>query len=420
MQSPIQSRIQIIDVLRGFTLLGIIMVHFSEQYYAGMHPQSHMDFEIKFLGDQIMQGFIGIFISGKFFMIFSFLFGLSFFIQLNKSDSNIKFFGRFFWRLVILGAIGFVHHLHYRGDILTIYAMLGVGLLICYKLPDKWLLILALVLTINLPSVIVRGIQSVTQPEIEIEKLFGGNNEDNEKYFASVKAGSYTEVLKANLNEFEFKYQYQVVSGRIYITMGLFLLGLYAGRKRIFEKWQENLPQFKKFMKRSLWIILGLILFAAVFFGGAKLAKIKLPQLVQWTVGGLVVDIFNLCMAVVYVTGIAMLFNKEKWHGRFMHFYALGRMGLTTYLMQTLFGVLLFFGIGFGLLGEIGLLASVAIGVLIFIGQIYFSKWWLARFRYGPVEWLWRSATYLKVQEFRNPSPRPLNTPLPGERGQGD
>jgi len=419
MQSPIQSRIQIIDVLRGFTLLGIIMVHFSEQYYAGMHPQSHMDFEIKFLGDQIMQGFIGIFISGKFFMIFSFLFGLSFFIQLNKSDSNIKFFGRFFWRLVILGAIGFVHHLHYRGDILTIYAMLGVGLLICYKVPDKWLLILALVLTINLPSVIVRGIQSVTQPEIEIEKVFGGNNEDNELYFAAVKAGSYAEVLKANLNEFEFKYQYQAVSGRIYITMGLFLLGLYAGRKRVFENWQENLPQFKKFLKRSLWIILGLILFAAVFFGGAEAAKIKLPELVQWTVGGLVIDLFNLCMAVVYVTGIAMLFNIEKWHHRLMHFYAVGRMGLTTYLMQTLFGVLLFFGIGFGLLGEIGLLASVAIGVLIFIGQIYFSKWWLARFRYGPVEWLWRSATYLKVQEFRNPLPRPLETPLPGERGMG-
>jgi uncharacterized protein len=417
--TPIQSRIQIIDVLRGFTLLGIIMVHFSEQYYAGMHPKSNMDFEIKFLGDQIMQGLIGFFISGKFFMIFSFLFGLSFFIQLNKSDSNIEFFGRFFWRLVILGAIGFVHHLHYRGDILTIYAMLGVGLLICYKLPDKWLLILAFVLTINLPSVIVRGIQSVTQPEIEIEKLFGGNNDDHEQYFATVKAGSYMEVLKANLIEFEFKYWYQVVSGRIYITMGLFLLGLYAGRKRVFEKWQENLPQFKKFMKRSLWTILGLIIFAAVFFGGAEVAKIKLPQLIQWTVGGLVVDIFNLCLAVIYVSGIAMLFNTEKWHRRLMHFYAVGRIGLTTYLMQTLFGVLLFFGIGFGLLGEIGLLASVAIGVLIFIGQIYFSKWWLARFRYGPVEWLWRSATYLNVQEFKNPLPRPLDTPLTGEMGKG-
>jgi len=402
MQStPIQSRIQIIDVMRGFTLLGIIIVHFSEQYYAGAHPESHMDFTTKFLGDSIIQGFIGILISGKFFMIFSFLFGLSFFLQLNKSEPAVKFIGRFFWRLVILCGIGFIHHIQYRGDILTIYAMLGVGLLICYKLPDKFLLILGLALTINLPSVFVRGIESLTHPETKVENLFGGKNEDHEKYFDTVKDGSYLEILKANFHEFDFKYQFQVVSGRIYITFGLFLLGLYAGRKRIFENWRENLPEFKKFLKRSLWTGLGLIIFAAVFFGGAELAKIKLPEIIQWMVGGLVVDVFNLALAIIYVTTIVLLFNKEKWNRRLMHFYAVGRMGLTTYLMQTLFGVLLFFGIGLGMLGEIGALASVGIGLLVFIVQIYFSKWWLARFRYGPAEWLWRSATYLKVQNFK-------------------
>jgi len=398
-----KSRIEIIDVLRGITLLGIVMVHFMEQYYAGMHPESHQNFEIKFLGDQIMQIFIGIFISGKFYLIFSFLFGLSFFIQLNNSESDTKFFIRFFWRLVILFAIGFVHHLHYRGDILTIYAMLGVGLLICYKLPDRFLLILALALAINVPSLIVRGIQSVIQPQLEIQQLFGGSNDVNEKYFETLKSGSYLDVLKANLQEFEFKYQFQVVSGRIYITMGLFLLGLYAGRKRIFENWVEYLPQFKKSLKSSLWVIVGLVLFGLVFFGGAEAVKIKLPEVVQWTVGGFLLDIFNLTLAVIYVAGIMLLFNKSNWHRRLMHFYSVGRIGLTTYLVQTICGVLLFFGFGVGLLGEVGVLVTVGIGILIFIGQIYFSKWWLTRFRYGPVEWLWRSLTYLKVQGFKNP-----------------
>jgi uncharacterized protein len=165
-----QSRIEIIDILRGFTLLGIIMVHFSEQYYAGAHPESHANFNVHFLGDEIIMGFIGVLISGKFFMIFSFLFGLSFFLQLSKSDSSISFFMRFFWRLIILGLIGFVHHLHYRGDILTIYAMLGVGLLICYKLPDRLLLIVALLLVINVPSAIVRGVE-VFQPVSEQESI---------------------------------------------------------------------------------------------------------------------------------------------------------------------------------------------------------------------------------------------------------
>lgn len=399
-----QSRIEIIDILRGFTLLGIVMVHFAEQYYAGMHPESHMNFNIKFLGDDIMMGFIGIFISGKFYMIFSFLFGLSFFIQLNKSDASVKFFGRFFWRLIVLLAIGFVHHLHYRGDILTIYAMLGVGLLICFKLPDKFLLMLALALIINLPSAAVRGVEAlnpVKQTE-EQQNPFGGNNEDNEKYFSTVKSGSYLEVLKANFYEFEFKYRFQVESGRIYITMGLFLLGLHVGRKRIFENWQLHLSGFKKYLTRSLWTILGLVLFAAAFFGGAELATIKLPEIVLWLVGGFLFDVFNLALATIYVAAIVLLFQKEKWKPRLMQFYAVGRMGLTTYLMQTFFGVLLFFGIGFGLLGEIGVLASVAIGLVIFAGQIYFSRWWLARYRYGFFEWLWRSATYMKIQRFKN------------------
>jgi uncharacterized protein len=120
-------------------------------------------------------------------------------------------------------------------------------------------------------------------------------------------------------------------------------------------------------------------------------------------VGGFLLDIFNLTLAVIYVAGIMLLFNKSNWHRRLMHFYSVGRMGLTTYLVQTLCGVLLFFGFGVGLLGEVGVLVTVGIGILIFIGQIYFSKWWLTRYRYGPVEWLWRSLTYLKVQAFKNP-----------------
>jgi len=403
-----KTRIEIIDVLRGFTLLGIVLVHFAEQYYAGPAPEKFNNFTIKFLGDEIISGFIGIFISGKFYMIFSFLFGLSFFLQLHKSDSGINFFARFFWRLVILFAIGFLHHLHYRGDILTIYAMLGVGLLIFYKLPDKLLLILALCLTINLPSAVVRGVQALqaVAEGKQTQNPFSMDDAASEKYFNTVKTGSYGEILKANLGEFGYKYKFQVESGRIYITMGLFLLGLYAGRKRVFEKLVEQLPVFRRLIKRSGWFLLGLVLFALAFFGGAELAKIKLPQIVQWTVGGLIYDLFNLALAVIYVAAIVLLFQKEKWHKRLMIFYEAGRMGLTTYLMQSFFGVLIFFSVGFGLLGEIGALASVAIGIFIFIGQIWFSKWWLSRFRYGFFEWLWRSATYLKIQPMRKEKPQ--------------
>lgn len=403
MQASTQSRIEVIDVLRGFTLIGIAIIHFAEQFYAGAHPQSHSNFNIKFLGDEIVMGFIGILISGKFFLIFSFLFGLSFSIQLNKSKGNLPFVLRFLWRLIILLLIGLIHHLHYRGDILTIYAMLGVGLLLCFRLPDKVLIILALTLTLNLPSVVVRGWQATQQPATSVEAMFTGADEQNENYYNTVKSGEYKNVLIANFHELNYKYQFQVDSGRIYITMGLFLLGLYAGRKQFFENLEQNLPYVKKILlKRSLWIILALILTAVIIFGGAQLLKLPLPEIIQWTIGGLLFDTFNLALASIYVATVILLFQKEKWHTQLMKLYAPGRMGLTTYLVQGLAGTLLFFGFGFGLLGEIGALASVGIGLLLFILQSYFSSWWLARFKYGPAEWAWRSLTYLKFQPLRN------------------
>lgn len=401
--SSSQNRIEVIDVIRGFTLVGIAMVHFAEQFYAGPHPEAHSNFNIYFLGDEIIMAFIDIFISGKFFLIFSSLFGLSFSIQLNKSNRDSKFVFRFLWRLIILLAIGLVHHLHYRGDILTIYAMLGVGLLLCIRLPDKILLILALALTLNIPALLVRSWQAIQQPTTSVEAMFTGSDAENELYYNTVKSGSYTDVLIANFNELDYKYQFQLDSGRIYITMGLFLLGLYAGRKRFFENLQDNIPYVKRILlKRSLWLILGMIVFAALFFGGAELLKLPLPQIVQWAVGGLLFDSFNVALATIYVAGIILLFQKPRWHKRLMAFYAPGRMGLTTYLVQGLVGVLVFFGFGLGLIGVIGALASVGIGLVLFILQTYFSKWWLGKFKYGPVEWLWRSLTYFKAQPLRS------------------
>jgi uncharacterized protein len=399
MQQPIlkDSRIEIIDILRGFALLGIAMVHFTEQYYAGQPPEVHADMIAKNLADQITLGIIGFLIQGKFFMIFSFLFGLSFFIQLDKSDNSSKFIIRFAWRLLILFAIGLIHHLHYRGDILSIYAVLGFVLLLAYRLPDSALLIVALMLVIDLPAVAMRLYDAVAGTSSD----FNADQKKLLEYYDTLKSGSYVSILKANFYEFLPKFEFQVFSGRIFITTGLFLLGLYAGRKKFFERWEEQIPFIKKLLKNSLWTILGCIVFAALFFGGAQLLKVEMNQGIQFAVGGLVYDVFNACLATIYIMWILLLFGKEKRRPRLMHFYALGRMGLTTYLMQTFFGVLLFFSIGFGMLGEFGALICLSIGIIVFVIQIYFSQWWLGRFRYGFFEWLWRSLTYLKWQPFK-------------------
>lgn len=390
-----KSRIEIIDVLRGFALLGIIIVHFSDQYYAGGVPASIPNLFTKNLGDEIISGVIDVLIVGKFYLIFSFLFGLSFFIQLSKSDGSLSFVVRFAWRLVVLFAIGFIHSLHYRGDILTIFAVLGFGLLLVHRLPDKAILVLAVLLILNVPALVTRvveGFMSDANPfPPQDEKVL-------EAYHQAVKSGSYGSILKANYYELFEKARFQLISGRAYITLGLFLLGLYVGKRDLVASWESRLPAIRALRRKALWTLLFSVLATAGIFGLLMLLGIKLNDTFNWTIGGFAYDLANACLATFYVSTILILFTKERWRNQLMHLYAVGRMGLTTYLTQSLFGTVLFFSFGLGLLGEMGSLACTLIALVIYILQIELSKRWLAHFRYGPVEWFWRSLTYLKVQ----------------------
>jgi uncharacterized protein len=393
---PSQSqRIEVIDVLRGFTLFGIALVHMVEQYYAGQPPQNIPGAVTPTLADNIAQGFAGIFIMGKFYMIFSFLFGLSFFIQLDKRDSDGNFLVRFAWRLLILFAIGFLHHIHYRGDILTIYAILGFALLLFYRLPDKYLLVLSLLLIFNIPSLLTRAFQLTFASSAP--SIFDQDPAVLMSYYNTVKSGSYFDVLYANIFEFTGKMQFQVFSGRLYITLGLFLLGIYAGRKRLFENLQQHTPFVKRWIKNALWLLLACVVLGAAIFGGAYLLKIDLPQQAMMMIGGVIYDVFNTAMAILYTGWILLLFQKVKWQKRLMVLYPVGRMGLTVYLLQTAFGSLVFFGYGLGLLFSIGAFTSLMLGLGFFIFQVIFAHLWFRHFTYGPVEWLWRNLTYFKI-----------------------
>lgn len=395
-ENPLSSdRITLIDALRGFTLLGIIVMHTTEQFYAGQPPEKHQGETTAALIDTIASSFSWIMINGKFFAIFSFLFGLSFYIQLSKGKGDFQFLLKFFWRLVILFVIGFIHHLHYRGDILTIYAMLGVVLFAVYRLPDKYVLLLSLILIFDIPGIATRIIDVVAH---RTDSIFEQDQNVLLAYYNTFKSGSYIDLLKANYESFETKMQYQVWSGRIYMTPGLFLLGLYAGRKKFFEKASSNILFIKKYLRISAWSILATVLIGVAFFMVAgAVAGGNIPTPIAFAAGLTFYDIFNTFLSAIYVAWFILLFQKEKWRNRLMTFYEAGRMGLTTYLMQAVFGVLIFSTIGLGLLGELGASICFAIAVALFVLQIGIAKFWMKHFYYGPVEWMWRCLTNFKM-----------------------
>ena len=135
-----KNRLIIIDALRGFSLAGVAIAHIVEQYIAGPPMEGLQETANQGLIDGIVSGFLGIFITGKFFSLFSILFGLSFFIQMDSAEQKGKSFGgRFLWRAILLFIIGYAHHLLYRGDILTIYAVLVPFLIPFHKVSTKWL-----------------------------------------------------------------------------------------------------------------------------------------------------------------------------------------------------------------------------------------------------------------------------------------
>ena len=402
------SRISVIDALRGFTLLGIIITHTIEQYYAGPLPDKYAGETTSTVIDTIFAALSWILINGKFYAIFSFLFGLSFFIQFSKAKGDLAFLLKFSWRLLILFTIGLIHHVHYRGDILTIYAMVGIVLLLSYRLPDKYLLVLSLLLVFDIPGILTRVIGlAMNDPNVNAF-IRQQDPAKNVAYFEIFRSGTYLELLKANLESFGAKMDFQVWSGRIYMTPGLFLLGLYAGRKRFFEEIPSKLPLVKKYLKNSAWALLGTALGGFLFFVIANSIAGKLSDDVNMLAGLTIFDIFNTFLAVVYVTGFVLLFQKQKWHNRLMHFYEAGRMGLTTYLMQALFGICIFSTIGLSLVNQLGAATCFFIAVVIFVVQTLLAKFWMKHFYYGPVEWLWRSLTNFKIQPLlksRNISP---------------
>lgn len=407
---PSGDRIVTIDAVRGFALLGIIAVHMVEQYLGSPPPASRTAIAVPAV-DAVAGALTGLLFVGKFFAMFSLLFGVSFFIQMDRAAARGQAFQwRFTWRLAVLFAIGMAHHLVYRGDILAIYAALGLVLLVFYRVGDRWLLATAAAVLLGGPRLLLAlwttatGGTPALMPDDAAIQL----------YWDTLKAGSPAAIASLNLHEgvwpkLQFLFSW---FGRGYQTLGLFLVGLYLGRHR----WHEQLGARRPSIKRLLWWSLaacGVVLLLAGAAFAAAAAAGALPQgdaaagaagpqqapPVWILVGGfLLYDVFNLGVMGVMLAGFLLLDARPRAHRVLRWFAPVGQMALTTYVAQSIVGGLIYYGYGLNLLGEIGAAAGLALAAAIFAGQIAASHVWLTYFRFGPLEWLWRSATYLSLQ----------------------
>lgn len=397
--TPNKSRIITIDALRGFALAGVAIVHMVEQYIAGPLPDGFME-GINSLPDDIIGGILEIFFRGKFFALFSILFGLSFFIQMDSAESKgQKFELRFIWRAALLFIIGYVHQLFYRGDILTIYAVLAPFIIPFYRMSKKWILICAGIIFLGIPRFIAFSLLG-SEGISGVHSLSDNNHELVKNYIETIQNGNLFDIFSLNgtygmLTKIDFQVS---LFGRFYYTFGYFLVGLWLGKTGVFK-------DLKKFSKRIkdilLWSLVALILsfiLTALVFANA-------PQPIDfssWTfvLGINFYDWVNISMSSIILCSFLLLVQRKFWKKRLFFFAPYGRMALTNYVMQSIIGTFIFFNWGLGFVGQLRSLYCFLIAIGVIALQTWFSKLWLQKFKYGPLEWLWRSGTFLKWQPF--------------------
>lgn len=395
-----EERIQIIDALRGFALAGILLVHMVEQFLGAQPSDAMMSEMFRGTADQVLAGLLEILVRGKFLALFSFLFGLSFFIQMDRATDRSKtFHGRFLWRITLLLIIGYAHSLFYRGDILTIYAMLGFLLVPFYAVRTRVLLAVAALLLLGAGRYAVFAISG--GETIMPYGDFSPELPHNQAYYAALLSGSLLDVFASNawlghMSKLEFQV---TLSGRLFLTFAFFLLGLWAGRVSLFEKREE----WHGLFKRALWAGLA----ASVAFLGLTIVLFStlsagngMPVFDSWhsMFARSSYDLFNLAVTVVILCTFVLAYNRPRGERFLAQLAPYGRTALTNYLLQTVIGTFVFYNWGLGYLGKLSNTEAFGIALVVLVLQVLASRWWLKQFRYGPVEWLWRSGTRLEWQ----------------------
>jgi uncharacterized protein len=391
-----QERIDVIDVLRGISILGVILMNMSG--YAGYG----MAFDGMSGVNRIVVIFLRFFVQAKFYTLLSFLFGWGMAVQMLRAEQRGKPFVPFFLRrLFALLLIGLVHAiLIWDGDILVTYALLGFPLLLIFRNRSTKTLLVAAGICISIPVLI-----SLPGPAEDFRNWFSRMTADllqamlEGRQADVLGSGSYWEAVAHRWKSLVYGYS-QAMYWATHV-FGMFLLGLYAGRRRIFQ----NIPQHLPLFRRVMWT--GLIV--GVICNGMFTAVASSPNLVSATYFDLATrgarTIGGPALCLFYISAVVLLTHKDIGVRQLSRFAPVGRMAMSTYLTQSIVCTLIFYGYGLGLLGHLGPALALVLSLVIYRIQMSFSVWWLNRYRFGPAEWLWRSLTYGKLQSLK-PDPK--------------
>jgi uncharacterized protein len=368
-----EDRSLTLDILRGFCLLGILLTNIT--HFVGLEFEVP-DYALSEAGYRVYQ-WTEWFVTSSFRPSLSLLFGLGFALQLRRNPRAI---GRFSIRLLVLLLFGLIHgYLIWNGDILTEYALVGFLLIPFARASNVVVVISALAVFLLMPIAI--GINATLN--LDLDRYTIANAFQN---------GTYPEFLRTNM----LVYTDRLIISILYVvqTISCFLLGLWIGRVGALEKPKEH----------RVFLLSALVLMLLLAWWGYQNSRENFFLDVLFA---------SPTLGFAYIAALAFLVSFLPFQKLFYFFSYTGRMPLTTYIGASVILGYLFFGYGLGWYGRFYSGEWLRTALLLYGAQIIFSWLWLKWFRVGPLEWLWRSLTYGKLQKLRRDKDPYSSRPAP-------
>ena len=405
--TPVQSneREIFMDVLRGFAIFGIFLANLNAfSWYDFVNPAATSNMLLP-RWDNKMLFLHHVLIEGKFYSIFSFLFGWGVTLQLMRlQKKGVTPFPIIKRRLFIMLLLGAFHLLLWPGDIVFFYALLGFVLLPLFRFSNKQLLITSFILILS--PVLLYGLKMIfpiLNFPSEILAKTGGlvdyklNGVTNEETFrAFINKANWFDILKGDIAGFFYRYSDLLFISRISKVLGMMLIGVVVGRTDFYKKIATNKKILFYIIAFGIFIALPANYMLAWYMKNNNGAYYRLTvkgfyQTIAYSIG-------VAPLAATYIALFMLLFQNMKAQKALSILAPVGKMAFSNYIIQTLIGNFVFYNAGLGYMQKVGPVYYTLFGLIIFIIQIIISTIWLHYFNYGPLEWLWRSSTYRKWQ----------------------
>ncbi len=375
-------RLEAVDALRGFAIMAILLVHSLEHFIYPVYPENPGSLD---------QGILTVTFSlfaGKAYAIFALLFGFTFYVQYVNQQMKGRDFGpRFLWRLLLLAGLATLNAAFFPGgDVLLLFAVVGIVLFVVRKWSDKAVLAVAVVCLLQ-PVEWYQAIASRIAPSYKLPLWNVGDMYGQLK--ASTASGDWGDFLRNNITLGQkASLLWAVNAGRFMQTAGLFMLGMLAGRRQLFAATEAS----GRFWVKTL--IVCAVLFCPLYQLNEAVSAGAAAQ-----TAGVILDMWQkLAFTGVLAASFMLLYRSAAFRELTSGLRLYGRMSLSNYIGQSVAGALIYFPIGLNLAPYCGYALSFLIGVALFFLQLALCKWWLKKHRQGPLEWLWHKLTWIDTK----------------------